>query len=204
VIADDLPDLKLTGIPRDAYSGVSEDAMRRVAGAFPDVRLLWNNKIQRHQCVFEEPGCISGWITGEKLVGWRFMAGDFPAAMSVDEIIGELRRRQEFNMNELRRLGFEDAGAYVDHLFAEAQRKIKDDGDALADDVFAMGERDRIWSVAGMTPGQCENMNSATDRTNKRTLDLVSGRRDLVGDAGRRSYLRRLTAAEIPNLRVGS
>lgn len=201
--ADDLPEIKFTGIPRDALSGVSEDAQRRVASAFPDVRLLWNNKIQRHQCVFEEPGNLTKWINGEVIVGWRFMAGDFPPAMCADEIVAELRRRQDFNMNELKKLGFKDAGEYADHLFKQMQKQIDDDADALCDDVFAVGEKDTVRSIGGLSPGQTKNMNAASDDSRILTLDRMSGRRDL-----RRGkvlpYLRKMKANEIPNLRVGT
>lgn len=169
---DDLFDVSFNGIPSECLSGVSKEAQEAVVKAFPDLRLLWNPRINRYQIAIREDGSRAGWIDGQKLVGWFLMGRDFPPTVSRDEIVAELRRVQEFNESQIKAMGYENAGDYVDAAWEKAKAELEAEKDALADDVFGTAAKQRVYAIDGIAPNE-----QFVARTRERENDIASGKR---------------------------
>jgi hypothetical protein len=176
---DDLPNVSFNGIPQDCLNGVRMEAQEKVVAAFPDARLLWNPKIDRYQVAIREDGSRSGWVDGQKLIGWLLIGRDFPPAVSGEEIVTELRRIHDFNTSQLAAMGYADPGEYVDAMWEKMVAEKQAAKDALADDIFNIGQRDVVRSIGGLTGEQSLGMNRLSDITAEREQDAASGRRHL-------------------------
>ena len=111
---DDLPDVSFEGIPSNYLSDVPLETQRIVTTAFPEIRVLWNAKIWKYQLVCVAETLLTPYYDGQTLRGWVILPGDVPQNQGGDEMVKNIRARQNFNMVELKRLGFDSIEAYVD------------------------------------------------------------------------------------------
>lgn len=171
---DDLFDVSFNGIPTECLSGVTKEAQETVVKAFPDLRLLWNPKIDRFQIAIREDGSRAGWVDGQKLIGWFLMGRDFPPTVPASEIVAELRRIHDFNENQIKSMGYESVEDYIDKKWDEMQAEREREVDALAADVFDTAAKQRVHTIAGMAPDE-----QFVTRMREREADVSSGKRHL-------------------------
>jgi len=125
-----------TGIDARWTAEVSDEMQSRVASAFPDMRIVWNNSLTKYQAVLQSEGCLTVFQEGT-LVGWEII-GEFEPGESIDVIISTLRGRQHFVAYKLRKMGYgtendsdsDVMNAYLDdsdRIAEEAVEKLYDD-----------------------------------------------------------------------------
>lgn len=92
------------GIDPRWVANVPDDAQCRIASAFPDMRLVWNNSIEKFQTILQSEGCLTVFQDGT-LDGWEIV-GTFDPPLDVEVIISTLRSRQQFIAWKLRKMGY--------------------------------------------------------------------------------------------------
>lgn len=130
------------GIDARWTASIPDEAQRRIATAIDgnDLRLVWNNSIEKFQVILRAEECLTVFQDGA-LDGWEII-GTFDPPLEVETIISTLRSRQQFVMWKLRQMGYgtendTDAdvlNAYLDdapRIMAQASEKAWDD--ALSD-----------------------------------------------------------------------
>lgn len=130
-LVGDYDDLDMTGIDPAFYARVPADAQRRVVNADSSWRLIWNSKAERYQILYREPSVVQklddGWLRG-----WQIIA-TFTAPLNVTDIVTEMRRRADFMLTKLAKMGYASLEEYLDD--DSAMEKATDDliSDAVDD-----------------------------------------------------------------------
>jgi|GEM_PF-5510929 len=92
------------GIDARWTARISDDVQAQIAKAFPEMRLVWNDSIDKFQTVLRSDGCMTVFQDGT-LMGWE-LVGEHAPPLDVDSILATMRGRQHFVAYRLREKGY--------------------------------------------------------------------------------------------------
>ena len=116
----------MNGIPEGCWRDVPFEMQARVVSAFPDLRLLWNPVIAKYQCVEKDDAVMQpmwGLDGSCVLEGWVIINGNYPRALTADQIVDMLNVRQYIALEAYQKDGGIDALA---DKMAEAEVKRRE------------------------------------------------------------------------------
>lgn len=133
-------DIDMAGIDPRFYANVPADAQKRLIGAIPECRLVWNAGAAKFQVCYREPA-IANRLEDLWLRGWQIVA-TFGPPLDVEQIIAMLRKREQFVAWKLRKMGYggetdrEVIDAYLDDADNVLKKASDDLHEAVCDDYF--------------------------------------------------------------------
>lgn len=143
-VAVEVPDEKIVhgrlgdiaDFPEQYTTGVSGEDQARLVAAFPELRILYNHKIGKFQCVHRQPGWRQAFYVGTGLaliVGWSIIPGNYDPPLKIDDVILQLRIRVSECEAALARTGrgtiTEAAEKMADEFIAKVNAQVDRDFD---------------------------------------------------------------------------
>ena len=117
----DYDDVPMGGIAPPFYEAyVPVEMQRRLIAAFPELRMVYNAKTKKLNCVHRQPGWRESFYgtTGLGVLGgWSLIPGEYQLGTSIDEIINQLRAREYAAVTVCKMQGYENLAEKVDAIY---------------------------------------------------------------------------------------